>query len=301
MFPREAAMMSLFNAVSFVVTRAEGQYTARTLEENSDVINACVDPVPYIPTLHKDIFANYFPAPGNDKVLYGVYNRSGKAVKAEVLEVDDIPGFHYVELWADKEVTMHKVNGKVRLTVELDADTAGNIVRLPELLKAEIRSDGMIHITIGSKDKKYDACEVKIAYDEDKFDDCKKYKIELTDVEKRNPFLIHSKLGAVYANKLYGIDDEEVISAIRFHTTGKPDMTLLEKIIFIADYIEPGRDKAPNLKEIRQMAFIDIDEAMYMILKDTLDYLDKGEGEKDELTKDTFLFYKEIHDKKENN
>lgn len=136
--------------------------------------------------------------------------------------------------------------------------------------------------------------------DEDKFDDCKKYKIELTDVEKRNPFLIHSKLGAVYANKLYGIDDEEVISAIRFHTTGKPDMTLLEKIIFIADYIEPGRDKAPNLKEIRQMAFIDIDEAMYMILKDTLDYLDKGEGEKDELTKDTFLFYKEIHDKKEN-
>ena len=137
--------------------------------------------------------------------------------------------------------------------------------------------------------------------DEDKFDDCKKYKIELTDVEKRNPFLIHSKLGAVYANKLYGIDDEEVISAIRFHTTGKPDMTLLEKIIFIADYIEPGRDKAPNLKEIRQMAFIDIDEAMYLILKDTLDYLDKGEGEKDELTKDTFLFYKEIHDKKENN
>lgn len=137
--------------------------------------------------------------------------------------------------------------------------------------------------------------------DEDKFDDCKKYKIELTDVEKRNPFLVHSKLGAVYANKLYGIDDEEVISAIRFHTTGKPDMTLLEKIIFIADYIEPGRDKAPNLKEIRQMAFIDIDEAMYMILKDTLDYLDKGEGEKDELTKDTFLFYKEIHDKKENN
>ena len=137
--------------------------------------------------------------------------------------------------------------------------------------------------------------------DEDKFDDCKKYKIELTDVEKRNPFLVHSKLGAVYANKLYGIDDEEVISAIRFHTTGKPDMTLLEKIIFIADYIEPGRDKAPNLKEIRQIAFIDIDEAMYMILKDTLDYLDKGEGEKDELTKDTFLFYKEIHDKKENN
>lgn len=135
--------------------------------------------------------------------------------------------------------------------------------------------------------------------DEEARDDCKKYNIKLTEVEKRNPFLIHSKLGAVYAEKLYGIEDEDIISAIKFHTTGKPDMTLLEKIIYIADYIEPGRDKAPNLYEIRKMAFIDIDEAMYMILKDTLDYLDKGEGEKDELTYDTFLFYKEIHNKKE--
>lgn len=135
--------------------------------------------------------------------------------------------------------------------------------------------------------------------DEDKFDDCKKYKIELTDVEKRNPFLIHSKLGAVYANKLYGIDDEEIISAIRFHTTGKPDMTMLEKIIFIADYIEPGRDKAPNLQEIRKMSFMDIDEAMYMVLKDTLAYLESDEGEKDEMTKETFLYYKNIHDNKQ--
>lgn len=134
---------------------------------------------------------------------------------------------------------------------------------------------------------------------EDTLDDCKKYNIELTDVEKRNPFLIHSKLGAVHAKKLYGVDDEDIISAIRFHTTGKPDMTMLEKIIFIADYIEPGRDKAPNLKEIRKMSFVDIDEAMYMILKDTLDYLDKGEGEKDELTRDTYLFYKNIHDMKQ--
>lgn len=134
---------------------------------------------------------------------------------------------------------------------------------------------------------------------EDTLDECKKYNIELTDVEKRNPFLIHSKLGAVHAKKLYGVDDEDIISAIRFHTTGKPDMTMLEKIIFIADYIEPGRDKAPNLKEIRKMSFMDIDEAMYMILKDTLDYLDKGEGEKDELTRDTYLFYKNIHDMKQ--
>ena len=169
-FTREGAMMSLFNAVGFCVTRGEGQFTARTLEENADVIAACVDPVPGIPTLHRDIFANVFPAPGNQKVLYGVYNCSDKAVEAEILEVPDEAGFHYVELYADREVKAAKVNGKLRLTARLDADTAGNIVRLPELLKAEIRPDGMLQIVVGGGDAAYDALEVKVVYDQDLFD-----------------------------------------------------------------------------------------------------------------------------------
>lgn len=135
--------------------------------------------------------------------------------------------------------------------------------------------------------------------DEEKLYECKKYNVAITDIEKRNPFLIHSKLGAVYAKEKYGVDDEEILSAIRFHTTGKPDMTLLEKIIFIADYIEPARDKAKNLAEIRRVSFEDIDEAMYMILRDTLEYLEGGEGELDPATKETFMFYKDIHDKRQ--
>lgn len=135
--------------------------------------------------------------------------------------------------------------------------------------------------------------------DEEKLDECKKYGLQVTDVEKRNPFLIHSKLGAVHALMIYDVNDQQILSAIRFHTTGRPDMTMLEKVIFIADYIEPGRDKAPNLPEIRQMAFTDIDEAMYMILKDTLEYLEEEGGEKDDMTEKTYLFYKEIHDSKQ--
>lgn len=134
--------------------------------------------------------------------------------------------------------------------------------------------------------------------DEEKLEECKKYNVKITSVEKRNPFLIHSKLGAVYAKEKYGVDDEEILSAIRCHTTGRPDMTLLEKIIFIADYIEPARDKAKNLTEIRKMSFEDIDEAMYMILRDTLEYLEGGEGELDPTTEETYVFYKKIHDEK---
>lgn len=63
--------------------------------------------------------------------------------------------------------------------------------------------------------------------------------------------MLHAKVGAMLAKVKYDIDDEEVLGAIRWHTTGKPNMNLLEKIVYVADYIEPRRDKAPNLKEIR--------------------------------------------------
>ena len=135
--------------------------------------------------------------------------------------------------------------------------------------------------------------------DEEKLEECQKYNVQLTSVEKRNPFLIHSKLGAVYAKEKYGVDDEEILSTIRFHTTGRPDMSLIEKIVFIADYIEPARDKAKNLGLIRKMAFEDIDEAMYLILRDTLEYLKSGAGELDPGTEETFVFYKGLHEKRQ--
>ncbi len=100
-----------------------------------------------------------------------------------------------------------------------------------------------------------------------------KHGIKVSDVEEKNPFLLHGKLGAYYAKHRYGVEDKDILSAIAFHTTGRPDMTLLEKIIFVADYIEPGRKKQPRLDELRRMAFTDIDLCVYMISEDTLSYL----------------------------
>ena len=88
------------------------------------------------------------------------------------------------------------------------------------------------------------------------------------------------------------IDDEEVLGAIRWHTTGKPNMNLLEKIVYVADYIEPRRDKAPNLKEIRKLAFMDLDLALLKILEDTLGYLGDSPEEVDSMTRETYEYYK---------
>lgn len=122
---------------------------------------------------------------------------------------------------------------------------------------------------------------------------CEKYNISMTDVERKNPFLLHAKLGAFLAMHKYHIEDEEIIGAILVHTTGKPDMTLLDKILYVADYIEPGRCKAPNLEEIRTLAFTDLDEALRRILEDTITYLKEKQGPLDEMSCRAWEYYKD--------
>lgn len=122
---------------------------------------------------------------------------------------------------------------------------------------------------------------------------CEKYKVEVTDVEKANPFLLHAKAGAIIAREKYDIQDEEILDAIRCHTTGKPGMSLLDKIIYIADYIEPNRNKAPNLEDVRRLAYQDIDICLYKILSDTLAYLRGSSKTMDSMTLQTYNYYKQ--------
>ena len=122
--------------------------------------------------------------------------------------------------------------------------------------------------------------------------------IPVSDFEKEHPFLLHAKLGAYVASSKYDIKDEEILTAITYHTTGRPGMSLLEKIVYISDYIEPMRDKAPNLPKVRKIAFEDLDECMYEILKDTLEYLEENPKEIDSTTRDAYVYYKDLHDRK---
>jgi len=123
---------------------------------------------------------------------------------------------------------------------------------------------------------------------------CDKWNIAVTSIEKRNPFLLHGKLGAYYALSKFGVEDTDILNAIIYHTTGRPKMSLLEKIVFVADYIEPGRDKAARLKEIRRIAFVDIDQAVFEISGDILAYLKTVEGEIDPQTIRTYDYYKNL-------
>ena len=87
------------------------------------------------------------------------------------------------------------------------------------------------------------------------------FGILVTDVDKANPSLLHAPVGAYVVSREYSLRDEDILQAIYWHTTGKSGMTLLEKIIFIADYIEPGRH-FPGVDTLRKLANHDLDQAV---------------------------------------
>lgn len=86
--------------------------------------------------------------------------------------------------------------------------------------------------------------------------------IELSDIEENNPNLWHSIIAPIEARERLGIEDEEILDAIRWHTTGKVKMSVLTKIIYIADMIEPGRD-FNGVDTLRKTTFEDLDKGVY--------------------------------------
>ena len=120
---------------------------------------------------------------------------------------------------------------------------------------------------------------------------CEKYGIINNNSELEAPKLLHAKTGAALARDLFGVSDT-VYAAIRWHTTGKPDMSLFEKILYLADYIEPTRD-FEGIDELRELAFTDLDGAMVLGLGMTIDEIRRSGHEPYIDTLDAYAWYKE--------
>lgn len=98
--------------------------------------------------------------------------------------------------------------------------------------------------------------------------------LKVDDIVKTQQELLHGPVGSIVAQKDLGIDDPEILRAIEFHTTGKINMTKLEKIIYLADYIEPGRN-FPGVDELRKKAKRDLEEALLQAFDNTIQYVIK--------------------------
>ncbi len=127
-------------------------------------------------------------------------------------------------------------------------------------------------------------------------DACLELQIPLSMHEKRIPELIHAAYGFYLAKEEYGITREDILAAIRNHTLGRPGMSKLEQIVYLADYFEPERTQptTPCLDEIRKIAFQDLDLATFLVCQNTLNYFEATNKEKDPMIFQVYKYYKNI-------
>ena len=117
------------------------------------------------------------------------------------------------------------------------------------------------------------------------------YGIILSAFQQKYPKTLHALTGALVAEHLFG-ENDAVVQAIRHHTTGKVDMNLLEKIIYVADYMEPNRD-FPGVERLRELAFSDLDAALKLGLTMTLELLKQQGSEVSPESRDALAWLNE--------
>ena len=121
---------------------------------------------------------------------------------------------------------------------------------------------------------------------------CDAYGKILSDFSKRYPKTLHALTGSLVAGRIFG-ENDAVVSAIEHHTTGKADMNLLEKIIYVADYMEPNRN-FPGVEKLRELAFTDIDAALKLGLEMTLEHLKRQGSEVSPESRDALAFLNQV-------
>lgn len=123
----------------------------------------------------------------------------------------------------------------------------------------------------------------------------KSNNIEITESIKDNPSILHGVLGAAWCSDFCNIKDENFLNSIKYHTTGRTQMSLLEKIIYIADYIEPKRKHSKNLPFLRKLVYKNIDKTLEIILSDTIDLLNQNNKVIDKNTLFAYNYYKGVN------
>ncbi|WP_291632484.1 bis(5'-nucleosyl)-tetraphosphatase (symmetrical) YqeK [Clostridium sp.] len=103
------------------------------------------------------------------------------------------------------------------------------------------------------------------------------HEVQIDEIYTHNPSILHGLVGSIIARSIMGIYDEDILNAIRYHTTGRRNMSSLEKIIYIADYIEPLR-KFSGVEELRSLSKVNLDEAIIQSLENTIKYVISQKG-----------------------
>lgn len=173
--------------------------------------------------------------------------------------MDYIGGIIMIEAWIYEE--LKKDIGTERYSHSINVmNTSIELAKLYNCSIEEAKIAGLLHDCGKFQDK------IKILKMVDEFD------IILDNVMKKNTALAHGPLGVAIAKSKYNISNPNILNAIRYHTTGREEMTLLEKIVFIADLIEPSRN-FQGVEEMRKLAYENLDESIILALNKNIQFV----------------------------
>lgn len=155
----------------------------------------------------------------------------------------------------EKDLNPQRLNHSIRVM-----ETSEKLARLYGEDIEKARLGGLLHDC-----GKYDSTD-KI------LQEVRDFGIILDSETKRNPKLVHSDLGSYRAEHVYGVEDEDILAAIKYHTIGRKNMSKLEKIVYLADMIEPRRN-FPGVEDIRVRCLKDLDDGLLFAIDHTIKYL----------------------------
>lgn len=112
----------------------------------------------------------------------------------------------------------------------------------------------------------------KVLSDEELLQQATHYHLAISESERLVPMLLHGVVGYLQAADAFNLDDKAIMTACRYHTAGHPQMQTLDKIVFVADLIEPSRD-FPDVDRLREVAYQSLDQAVLLAADRTLQYL----------------------------
>jgi predicted HD superfamily hydrolase involved in NAD metabolism len=180
-------------------------------------------------------------------------------------------------MWSEKQIQNYLVENLKTKRYEHSLSVRDTAIKLAKLYDEDVEKAKIAALV-------HDCA--KNMSDEEILSMAESHKMEINGVCKESPQLLHGAAAAIIAKEKMGIEDEEVLNAVIYHTTGKKDMNMLEKIIYIADYIEPLRN-FPGVEALRKATCEDLDKALLMsfdsaikfvIEKEQLIHIDTIEG-----------------------
>ncbi|AKA72106.1 bis(5'-nucleosyl)-tetraphosphatase (symmetrical) YqeK [Clostridium scatologenes] len=171
-------------------------------------------------------------------------------------------------MWNEQEIENYLIHNLKPKRYEHSLSVRDTSIKLAKLYNEDIEKAkiaGLVH-----------DCAKNMS-DEKILDIAVKYNLQVDEIFKESPQLLHGAVAAVIAKEKMGIEDEDILNAVAYHTTGRENMSQLEKIIYLADYVEPLRD-FPGVEELRKISYENLDKALLLSFNNTIKFvLEKGQ------------------------